>query len=73
MSGGVIGASGEAVEAGALQQRVDVFHQKSMRRGLQPLPDMATQRRTRENKGHVNYDLSDVPVKAHAAPKTGSG
>jgi hypothetical protein len=33
----------------------------------------ATRRRTRENKGHVNYDLSDVPVKACAAPTTGSG
>jgi hypothetical protein len=42
-----------------------------MRRGLQPLPDVATRRRTRENKGHVNYDLSDVPVKARAAPTTG--
>ena len=34
---------------------------------------MATRRRTRENKGHVNYDLSDVPVKSRAAPMTGSG
>jgi hypothetical protein len=34
---------------------------------------VATRRRTRENKGHVNYDLSDVPVKAHAAPTMGSG
>ena len=44
-----------------------------MRRGLQPLPDVATRRQTRENKGHINYDLSDVPVKARAAPTMGSG
>ena len=31
------------------------------------------QRRTRENKGHVNYDLSDATVKARAAPTTGNG
>ena len=39
--------------------RVDLFRQKSTCRGLQPLPDVATRRQTRENKGHVNYDLSD--------------
>jgi hypothetical protein len=42
-------------------------------RAEQPLPDVVTRWRTRENKGHVNYDLSDVPVKARAAPTTGSG
>jgi hypothetical protein len=26
-----------------------------------------------ENEGHTNYDVSDVPVKARAAPTTGSG
>jgi len=26
-----------------------------------------------EKKGHVNYDISDVPVEARAAPTTGSG
>ncbi len=25
------------------------------------------------NKGHVNYDVSDVPIEARAAPRTGSG
>jgi len=25
------------------------------------------------NEGRVNYDLSDVPIKARAAPTTGSG
>jgi hypothetical protein len=46
--GGVIGASGEAVEAGALRPRVDVFCRKSMRGGLQPLPLVATQWRRRD-------------------------
>jgi len=41
-SDGVIGASGEAVEAVALRRRVDVFHRKSMHGGLQPLPHVAT-------------------------------
>ena len=26
-----------------------------------------------EKEGHVNYDLSDVPVEARAAPTTGRG
>jgi hypothetical protein len=28
---------------------------------------------TTKKKGHVNYDVSNVPVEAHAAPMTGSG
>jgi len=47
-SGGVIGASGEDVEAGALRLRVDVFRLKSTRGGLHPLPHVATRRRRRD-------------------------
>ena len=44
----LIGASGEAVEAGALRLRVDVFCRKSRRGGLQPLPCVATRRQRRD-------------------------
>jgi len=64
-SAGVIGLLEDAVDAGALWPRVDLFRQKSTCRGLQPLPDVATRRQTREKKKHVNYDLSDVVRCSH--------
>jgi len=57
VSSGVIGALGEAVEAGVLQRRVGVFCLKSTLGGLQPLPRVATRRRRRDTS-IMTYPMS---------------
>ena len=65
----MIGSSGEAVEAGTLRRRVDVFCRKlNVRR---PAASSVLSH-VMVNEGHVNYDVSDFPVKVRAAPMTGS-
>jgi len=69
-SGRVIGSLGEALEASALSPRVDLFRQK-----IDALRSTASDARSdaTKKKGHVNYDVSNVPVEARAAPTMGSG
>ena len=67
---GVIASLGEAVEASALQSRVDEFRRKN-----DALRSTATSARgdATAKEGHVNYDVSDIPVVARAARTMGSG
>jgi hypothetical protein len=60
-SGGVIGASGEAVEASL--SKID-----TRRPGASSARSNAMAK-----EGHVNYDISDVPIEARGAPTMGSG
>ena len=69
-SGGIIGTLGEVADACALCWRVDEFRRKN-----DALRSTATSARgdATAKEGHVNYDVSDVPVVARAARTMGSG